>query len=89
MFGAVELHAVICGNAINQQKVNKKRVLFHVKHEFFPQTNVKQYSLFFTRLTACIRTFLLPKCLLQIHVCCIIDQLMCQLCHMLLSLIHI
>jgi len=35
MFGAVELHAVICGNAINQQKVNKKRVLFHVKHEFF------------------------------------------------------
>ena len=33
MFGAVELHAVICGNAINQQKVNKKRVLFHVKHK--------------------------------------------------------
>lgn len=35
MFGAVELHTVICGNAINQQKANKKRVLFHVKHEFF------------------------------------------------------
>ena len=34
MFGAVELHAVICGNAINPQKANKKRVLFHVKHEF-------------------------------------------------------
>ena len=34
MFRAVELHTVICGNAINQQKANKKRVLFHVKHEF-------------------------------------------------------
>jgi len=25
MFGALELHAVICGNAINQQKANKKK----------------------------------------------------------------
>ena len=86
MFGAVELHAVICGNAINQQKAKKKST---VSREtcVFPQTNVKQYSLFFTRLTACIRTFLLSKCLLQIHVCCIIDQLMCQLCHMLCTLL--
>ena len=28
MFGAVELHAVICGDAINQQKAIKKEYCF-------------------------------------------------------------
>ena len=46
MFGAVELHAVICGNAINQQKANQKKSTVSRETWVFPQTNVKQYSLF-------------------------------------------